>query len=105
MLLFVLFLLAFLNTLVHMSAFRREGQYSLLAAAIIFVPIVIATVVQSILKVSFQIDYLRIVLWMEFALGVVLPTLTSAVLFVPNVSASQFTHITIATYVCFHICM
>lgn len=84
-LLFVLFLLAFLNTLVHLSVFRREGLQSLQAAVIIFVPIVIATVIQSILKVSFQIVYLNVILWMEFILGVLLPMLTSAVLFVPNV--------------------
>lgn len=84
-LLFVLFLLAFLNTLVHLSVFRREGLQSLQAAVFIFVPIVIATVIQSILKVSFQIVHLRVILWMEFTLGVLLPILTSALLFVPNV--------------------
>ena len=84
-LLFVLFLLAFLNTLVHLSVFRREGIQSLQAAVIIFVPIVIATVIQSIFRVSFQIVYLNAILWMEFTLGVLLPILTSAILFVPNV--------------------
>ena len=84
-LLFVLFLLGFLNTLVHLSVFRREGLQSLQAAVIIFIPIVIVTVIQSILIVSFQIVYLKIILWMEFVLGVVLPTLTSTILFMPNV--------------------
>ena len=84
-LLIVLFLLAFLNTLVHLSVFRREGLQSLQAAVFIFVPIVIATVIQSVLKVSFQIVYLRVILWMEFTLGVLLPILTSALLFIPNV--------------------
>ena len=91
-LLFVLFLLAFLNTLVHLSVFRREGLQSLQAAVIIFVPIVIATVIQNILKASFQIVYLNVILWMEFTLGVLLPILTSAVLFVPNVRLQLTCH-------------
>lgn len=65
--------------------FRREGFLSLQAAVIIFIPIVIITVIQGILVVSFQVENLKIILWMEFALGVLLPTLISAVLFMPNV--------------------
>ena len=84
-LLLVLFLLAFLNSLVHLTAFRREGLHSLQAAAIIFFPIVIFTVVQYILKHPFKIVNLRVLLWMEFTLGVLLPTLTLAFLFAPNV--------------------
>jgi hypothetical protein len=89
-LLFVLFLLAFLNTLVHLSVFRREGVQSLQVAVFIFIPIVIASVIHSILKASFQIVYLRVILWMEFILGVVLPILTSALLFIPNVRTAIY---------------
>ena len=86
-LLLVLQLLAFLNSLVHLPTFRREGVYSLKAAAIVFFPLTVCTVARYLLIYigEFQIYYIRVIIWMEVTLDVLLPVLTMIVLFIPSV--------------------
>ena len=88
-LLLALQLLAFLNSLVHLPTFRREGVYSLKAAAIVFFPLTLCTVTRYILIYrvigEFQIYYIRVLIWMEVTLDVLLPVLTMIVLFIPSV--------------------
>ena len=84
-LLLFLLVLAFLNTLVHLPNFRREGLRSFKAAALIAIPLLILTAARNVLISSFQIDHIRPLLLIEFTLGVLLPTLSTIVLFVPNV--------------------
>lgn len=90
-LLIILFVLTFLTlrTTVSLSAFHREGRLSYVALAIILTPVPIFTVLLAIASTEemFEDDVIHILLlWVEFALGVLLPMLIMMTLFLPNVS-------------------
>ena len=76
-----------------LSAFHREGRLSYVALAMTLVPIPFLTVVLAIATTedAFDEDVIHVLLlWVEFALGVLLPALIMMALFLPNVSITLF---------------
>ena len=95
-LLVILFILTFLTlrSTVSLSAFHREGRLSYVALAMILVPVPILTVLLTIAMTeeAFDDDVIHVLLlWVEFALGVLFPVLIMMALFLPNVSIKKFT--------------
>ena len=90
-LLVFLFVLTFLTlrSTMSLSAFHREGRLSYVATAITIFPIPMFTVILAIASTEGAFEEgmeHAIFVWVEFALGVLLPTLIMLVLFLPNVS-------------------
>ena len=77
------FVLTFLTLRINMKIFRREGKLSFLAAALVLFPVPIFIVIYSS---TIQEQNQVIVLWTEFIMGSLIPTIVMVLLFLPNVS-------------------
>lgn len=89
-LLLILFILTFLTLRSTMSAFRREGVLSYIATAITLSMIPVFTVILALASAKGVFEEDVVFVWVEFAVGVLLPILIMATLFLPNVRALVF---------------
>lgn len=82
-----LFILSLLTANVPISSFRREGQTTYKAVALIILPTPLLTIARTTLLVSRGglLQY-RALFWLDFCWISLLPLLLLAVLFVPVVS-------------------
>ena len=70
-----------------MKIFQREARQSYVAVSITLVPVPFLIITLVVLNENdLTMNFIRSILWIEFTLSVLIPTLIMLVLFLPNVS-------------------